>query len=274
MKVLITGALGHLGGSLIGLAPANWQIEPFQRGSQLSTPHEYDLVVHCAAVHPRAATRPTLEAYLTSNVGLVQKIAEGTMAKSCRLIFISTSYLNAPALLGPAHNDFSLYSVSKAMAEVYLKTVAPSFHGVYVLRLPVLLSSGPQENSFLQATWQAISASEPVALYNAEAPFPVTDAEEVMALIHCLAQKGPQGFHVLPGGACDTLRLEEIVELFREGFAAKADPLRMIARQGVTLPTNPLLAEIGFAASTSFEIISRFMRKEIGTNNVTKQLAS
>jgi nucleoside-diphosphate-sugar epimerase len=200
---------------------------------------------------------------------MVKEIVEVTKGESCRLIFISTSYLNVQELLGADKNQLNLYAASKAMAETYLRTEELSFFGVYVLRLPVLLSSGPQANSFLDVAFQVISGGEPLTLYNAKEPFPVTDAEEVMAMVRCLAKKGPKGFHVITLGARDTLSLEEIIESFKEGFSPSGGHQSMIGRRGSDVLTNPFLQEIGFKASTSFEIVSRFMKKAIGPINAT-----
>jgi nucleoside-diphosphate-sugar epimerase len=286
-RVLITGAAGFVGRTLgrrLSLAgfsvsgldltlPSNGATEPLgfvrfapcdllddQALQHLPFEHDFDAVVHLAAVLPARVPRGTLFA---ANVGCTSAVLERFVRPSCQLVLFSTGLVYG-AQPGPFHEGLECmptepYGQSKLAAEALARAHCRAKGSpLCVLRPSVLYGPGAPTGMLLSSMLETLRKGEPFAMTPGEQLRDFLHVEDVASAVLAILEQRAEGTWNLSSGASCTVRqaaelgatIAKHPELLRIGalpyrqnevFDYRLDP-RELERAVGWLPQIPLSA--------------------------------
>ena len=163
MRVIIIGANGQLGKSLITTAPKNIDLIPLSRQEldlcNLKACEEEiikinpDWVINAAAYTEVDKAESNIDLALKINRDSIKKICLGIKKTGGRLLHISTDYVFNGSKKSPYHtNDkkepISIYGYSKSCGEEVIKTILGDSKNASIIRTSWLM--GPTGNNFIK----------------------------------------------------------------------------------------------------------------------------
>lgn len=234
MKVVVTGAAGHLGAAVV---------QEFSRAHDVTAPARADLditdsaavmrmiaaarpevVVNCAAFNDVDAAEDEPVAAFHVNAFGVQALARAAASVDAVFVHFSTDFVfdgraERPYTEEDAPNPLSVYGASKLVGE-WLAREAPRH---YVLRVESLFG-GPTAGASARMgsvgrILEAIEAGDDVSVFTDRVVSPTSAVEAASATARLVAAAVPYGlFHCVNGGSCtwDELAREAARLLGRE----------------------------------------------------------
>lgn len=208
MNILITGASGQLGSGIAKkLKEKNLTVDSLKRGDDLKqATMNKDIIIHCAAVHPRYTPKPSAEDYIASNINLTHELIQSAIkSKVSHFIFFSTYYLESYNV------SPNLYSSSKLFSEVELQENRGFFKSIACVRLPMIVDVNYPNKSFLAELSEKIKLGEKYQLSGESEKFPFVSPEIVGDYVLSYIEKGRTGFNRSVLSSKPILTLGEIV---------------------------------------------------------------
>ncbi len=174
-RVMVTGAAGQLGSTVVARLSATCDVFPFTRAEldladapavlAATTNCSPDFVVNCAAYNDVEAAEDAAAAALSGNALAVQALARAAGATGATLIHYGTDFVfdgtaDRPYVETDACRPLSTYGMSKLLGE-WFALEAP---GAYVLRVESLFGGRPAKSS-IDKIIAAIRAGQPVRVF-------------------------------------------------------------------------------------------------------------
>ena len=157
-RVVVTGAAGQLGSTIVARLRATCQVFPFTRGEldiadervvlEKITALEPEVVINCAAYNDVDGAEEAAPAALSANALGVLALARAASASGARFVHYSTDFVfdgnsDRPYVETDVPRPLSTYGISKLLGE-WFALEAPS---AYVLRVESLFGGQPAKSS-------------------------------------------------------------------------------------------------------------------------------
>jgi dTDP-4-dehydrorhamnose reductase len=174
-RVVVTGAAGQLGSTIVARLGATCQVFPFTRGQldiaderavlEKMTALEPEVVINCAAYNDVDGAEEAAAAALSANALGVLALARAASASGARFVHYSTDFVfdgnsDRPYVETDAPRPLSTYGMSKLLGE-WFALEAPS---AYVLRVESLFGGQPAKSS-VDKILAAMRAGQPVRVF-------------------------------------------------------------------------------------------------------------
>ena len=241
MKVLITGAGGYVGNSLVQFfaekeievyalynftSPTHMDILPqvdwiqADLRTKINDIEPVDVIIHAATVHPLSRKVPNALDYLDSNINATRNLLDYSISCSAKLfIYLSTVTIHGNIFVKELSENTpqqqpGLLGMSKYFAERIVETYSKHVPSV-ILRLPGIV--GPDLLShgrpWLCNVLQKAVANNPIHIFNGSSSFNnVTDIEDIGNLITLLIKEWTSGTDVFNLAAQSPIPLKQVVE--------------------------------------------------------------
>ena len=177
MKILVTGASGQLGKSVLYKKPSNFDIlYPSRKELDLSNienlkkylrKHKPSFVINCAAFTNVEKAELSKELAYLINAKAPKIIAEELKNYGGNLLQISTDYVfdgksNSPYKVDNKRNPISAYGYSKAKGEEFVEKILHKKSQLIILRVSWLV--GPQGKNFISTILNLHSKNNPFSV--------------------------------------------------------------------------------------------------------------
>jgi dTDP-4-dehydrorhamnose reductase len=274
-KVVVTGAGGQLGSTVVAGLASRFEVVAFTRG-QLDIANEAevadtlavqapDVIINCAAYNDVEGAEEAATAALSGNAFGVLALARAATAAGATLIHYSTDFvfdgeIDRPYTETDSPRPLSTYGSSKLIGEWFaLETPA-----AYVLRVESLFGGHPAKSS-IDKILAGIENGQPVRVFSDRTVTPSYVADVMAATESILASRPPFGvYHCVNSGvttwhgvAVEAARLlqrdADIVPVLSDSVKLRARRPRYCAL------SNQKLAEAGIALPTWQEALARYV---------------
>jgi dTDP-4-dehydrorhamnose reductase len=245
-RVVIAGAAGQLGSTIVRLFSSRWEIVPFTR-AQLDIGDETaaiakivesrpDVIINCAAYNDVDGAEDAAVAALSANAMGVLTLARAAVATGATLVHYSTDFVfdgtaDRPYVESDPPRPLSTYGTSKLLGE-WFAFDAPL---AYVLRVESLFGGQPAKSS-IDKIIAAIREGRPVRVFSDRTVTPsfvddVALATEEMLTTHA----APGVYHCVNSGEGTWLDIaQEVVRLLKreaEIVPVRVDEVKLKARR-------------------------------------------
>jgi dTDP-4-dehydrorhamnose reductase len=275
-RVLVTGAGGQLGSTVVARMSRRHEVIPFTRG-QLDIADEAAVldavrgaapavIVNCAAYNDVDRAEDEAEAAMLGNAFGVLSLARAAAAAGALLVHYSTDFVfdgraTAPYEEGDAPKPLSTYGTSKLLGE-WFADEAPS---TYILRVESLFGGHPAKSS-VDKILDAIVAGRPVRVFVDRTVTPsyvddVSDATEAL-----LARRAPFGvYHCVNSGVTTWTGIAEaavrLLDRPAEIVPVEMGAVSMRAQRPLYCAlSNRKLAAAGVSMPSWEEALTRYVR--------------
>ncbi len=284
MKVLVTGASGFIGSSVMkDLKERGYNVYGCGRRQVEQKDYTYivcnlaeeipdfasDIIIHTAAVSPFSGVE--FRDYVENNILAVRNVLQ--YAKGCgakRLIYTAavSSYGKVDGVLreDSPHNDMGEYGLTKYVGEQLVRNSGIPY---YVLVLPGVVGEGCR-NNWLMNTAGQIYNNRNVTYYNGNGMYNnVLDISDLCQFIGMLMERKSDDSETYLLGARDKMKVKDVVEFLKENFASDSQ-LFQGGKNGNSFYLDISRAlEAGFSPKTVKEILAGICQeiskeKEIG----------
>lgn len=283
MKVLVTGASGFIGSSVMKyLKERGYNVYGCGRRrirqnnnyivcnlAEEVPDFEADIIIHTAAVSPLPGVG--FQDYFENNILAVRNVLQ--YAKGCgakRLIYTAavSSYGKVDGVLreDSPHNDMGEYGLTKYVGEQLIRNSGIPY---YILVLPGVVGEGCRDN-WLMNTARQIYNNREVAYYNGNGMFNnILDITDLCQFIVMLMERESNQSETYLLGAGDKMTVREVVEYLKENLVS-ASQLFQHEKNGNSFCLDISRAlEAGFSPKTVREILAGICQeiskeKEIG----------
>lgn len=274
-RVVVTGAAGQLGSTVVAGLAARYDVVSFTR-SQLDIAREAevvdtiamlapDVVINCAAYNDVEGAEDAAMDALSGNAFGVLSLARAATAAGATLIHYSTDFvfdgdIDRPYLETDPPKPLSTYGSSKLIGE-WFALEAPT---AYVLRVESLFGGHPAKSS-IDKILAGIENGQPVRVFSDRTVTPSYVADVMAATESLIVERPPYGvYHCVNSGvttwhgvAIEAARLlkrdAEIVPVLSDAVKLRARRPRYCAL------SNQKLAEAGIAMPTWQEALARYV---------------
>jgi dTDP-4-dehydrorhamnose reductase len=274
-RVLVTGAAGQLGSTVVARLSATCDVSAFTRTEldladapavlDTVTRCKPDVVINCAAYNDVEAAEDAAQAALTGNALAVQSLVRATSATGATLVHYSTDFVfdgttDRPYLETDACRPLSTYGMSKLLGE-WFALEAP---GAYVLRVESLFGGRPAKSS-IDKIVTAIRAGQPVRVFADRTVTPSFVVDVASATEQLMATRPAPGiYHCVNTGVTTWLGIaEEIVALLgceAELVPVKSTGVKLKARRPVYCAlSNEKLKAAGVEMPTWQDALKRYV---------------
>lgn len=281
MKILVTGASGQLGRSMVGLLSRRHEVvgttlhaldvrDAGAIAAAVAAAHP-DAIVNCAAyTNVDGAEDEPVEA-LSVNAFAVRSLAAAATAVGAALVHYSTDFVfdgeaSAPYSETDAPNPRSTYACSKLIGEWFAEE-APRH---YVLRVESLFGSLPDPSNprrtSVDRIVDTILAGQPARVFTDRVATPSYTHDVAEATGILLENRAASGlYHCVNSGNCTWQELGVEIGL-QLGLAPRLEPIRMADaalranRPRYCALDNRKLAAAGFAMPSWQDAIGRYLR--------------
>jgi dTDP-4-dehydrorhamnose reductase len=275
-RVLVTGAAGQLGSTVVARLSATCDVSAFTR-SELDladapavldtvTRCKPDVVINCAAYNDVEAAEDAAPAALTGNALAVQSLVRAASAAGATLVHYSTDFVfdgttDRPYAETDACLPLSTYGMSKLLGEWFAQE-AP---GAYILRVESLFGGRPAKSS-IDKIVTAIRAGQPVRVFADRTVTPSFVVDVASATEQLMATRPAPGiYHCVNTGVTNWLGIaEEIVALLgceAELVPVKSTEVKLKARRPVYCAlSNEKLRAAGVEMPTWQDALKRYLR--------------
>jgi dTDP-4-dehydrorhamnose reductase len=265
-RVMVTGAAGQLGSTVVAGMAASVELTPFTRADldianqaavmDKVTSLRPDVIINCAAYNDVERAEDEAVAALSGNAMGVLALSRAAAAAGATLVHYSTDFVfdgetERPYAESDSPRPLSTYGMSKLLGEWF----ALELPAVYVLRVESLFGGRPAKSS-IDKILAAIQAGQPVRVFADRTVTPSYVADVASATKALLAQRAPFGvYHCVNTGVTTWLgvareaarllgREAEIVPVSSDAVKLRAKRPRYcalsnqkLADLGVTMPT-------------------------------------
>ena len=288
MKVVVTGAAGHLGAAVVREFSRAHEVTALARGDLDITDAEAvsraiaaagpDVIINCAAFNDvDAAEEEPVLAFQVNAFG-VQALAQASAAAQAVLIHFSTDFVfdgraDRPYTEDDKPNPLSVYGASKLVGE-WLAREAPRF---YVLRVESLFggtAGASARSGSVGRIVDAIEAEREVPVFTDRVVSPTSALEVVRATMQLLSGGPPYGlYHCVNGGSCGWDELaREAARLLGRDVRLKPMTLDSVSlkarRPRYCALSNAKLAAAGITLLHWREALARYITERAQTNGV------
>jgi len=285
VKYLVTGCSGFIGGNLCRYLAvygevfavyhnqpplaleggANIQLVPLAQLETLIRHAPFDMVIHCAAVHPCSGLNaPAYQEYLRVNGELTGRVAEAANRLSAKVfLYLSTILVYGDVTTGcldekAPFNVPSLYGASKYLGELVVQEVCTASASL-CLRLPGVVGRSGL-HAWLCGVKQRALHDQPIRIYNPESLFNnVTDIDDIVRFIRHLPDHLAQPFDHLNMAASAPLPVIDAVSMMLGAIGSKSR-ITVVNdnRNSFVISTSKLQEQYGFYPVKTADAITRF----------------
>lgn len=289
MKVLLTGAGGYVGNSLVQFfagrgvevyalynltfpAHKDTRVHLIQAdlGIKIKDLEPVDIIIHCATVHPFSRSLPNALDYVDSNINATRNLLDYGISCSARLfIYLSTvtvhGNIQAKVLNEntPQHEP-NLLGMTKYLAERVVETYADRLPSV-ILRLPGIV--GPEllalQRPWLCSVLQKAIRNEPIRIFNGSSSFNnVTDITDIGNLIVLLMEKWNSGVDIFNLAAQSPLKLNQVVQNIINQTQSDSEIIEeQNNKNSFYINIDKVLNQLQFMPKTTEAMIQRFVQE-------------
>lgn len=291
MKVLLTGAGGYVGNSLVqffaergtevyalynSTFPAHMDTLPrvhliqADLGIKIEDLEPVDIIIHCATVHPFSRRLPNALDYVDSNINATRNLLDYGLSCSAKLfIYLSTVTIHGNILVKelnentPQHEP-NLLGMTKYLAERVVETYADRLPSV-ILRLPGIV--GPEllalQRPWLCSVLQKAIRNEPIRIFNGSSPFNnVTDITDIGNLIVLLMEKWNSGVDIFNLAAQSPLELNQVVQNIINQTQSDSEIIeKRNNKNSFFINIDKVLNQLQFMPKTTEAMIQRFVQE-------------
>lgn len=276
MTVLVTGAQGQLGSTIVERLSASHHVTPLNHADLELTDHAAvgetvtaarpDVIVNCAAYNDVDGSEDDPEVAFAVNAFAVRSLARAARAIDATLVHFSTDFVfdgrtDQPYTEEAAANPQSVYAMSKLVGEWFASDAR-----CYVLRVESLFGGERPQTFRGSLDRMARSVLEEKAIHafsdRTVSPSYVHDVAGATAALLTL-QPAPGLYHCVGSGSATWL--EVATELARRlGRPADISPIRLAdrplkaARPAYCALSNAKLASVGIAMPTWQDAVTRY----------------
>ena len=289
MKVLLTGAGGYVGNSLVQFfaergtevyalynltfpAHMDTRVHLIQAdlGVKIEDLEPVDIIIHCATVHPFSRRLPNALDYVDSNINATRNLLDYGLSCSAKLfIYLSTVTIHGNILVKelnentPQHEP-NLLGMTKYLAERVVETYADRLPSV-ILRLPGIV--GPEllalQRPWLCSVLQKAIRNEPIRIFNGSSPFNnVTDITDIGNLIVLLMEKWNSGVDIFNLAAQSPLELNQVVQNIINQTQSDSEIIEeQNNKNSFFINIDKVLNQLQFMPKTTEAMIQRFVQE-------------
>lgn len=285
MKYLVTGCSGFIGGNLcrrlatygevfavyhrqppLALeGEANIRLVPLAQLETLIRHAPIDMVIHCAAVHPRSGLNaPAYQEYLWVNGELTGRVVEVANRLSATVfLYLSTISVYGEVTTGcldekTPFNAPDLYGASKYLGELVVQEFCTASASL-CLRLPGVVGRSGL-HAWLCGIKQRALHDQPITIYKPESLFNnITDIDDIVRFIRHLPDHLAQPFDRLNMAASAPLPVIDAVSMMLGAIGSKSR-ITVIddSRNSFVISTGKLQEQYGFFPVKTADVIARF----------------
>jgi dTDP-4-dehydrorhamnose reductase len=274
-RVVVTGAAGQLGSTVVDRLSPRCEIVPFTRAELDIADDEKvratmasiapDVVINCAAYNDVDGAESNAMAALTANSLGVRALARAAAAARATFVHYSTDFVfdgesNRPYLESDPPRPLSTYGLSKLLGEWFALEV-PS---AYVLRVESLFGGRPAKSS-VDKILAGLRAGTPVKVFHDRTVTPSFVDDVAAATEQMLDAHAPSGiYHCVNSGTVTWLGIaEKIAALLRretEIVPVSVDDVKLTARRPrYCALSNQKLGSIGVTLPSWTDAIERYV---------------
>jgi dTDP-4-dehydrorhamnose reductase len=274
-RVMVTGAAGQLGSTIVARLSASCDVSAFTRAHldlsdatavlDMMTTRSPDVVINCAAYNDVEAAEDAAQAAITGNALAVQALARAANATRATLIHYGTDFVfdgtaDRPYVETDACRPLSTYGMSKLLGE-WFALDAP---GAYVLRVESLFGGRPAKSS-IDKIIAAIRAGQPVRVFADRTVTPSFVDDVAAATEQLMASRPAPGvYHCVNSGVTTWLGIAaEIARLLRrdaELIPVKSTEVNLKAKRPVYCAlSNDKLKVAGVPMPTWQDALARYI---------------
>jgi dTDP-4-dehydrorhamnose reductase len=274
-RVVVTGAAGQLGSTLVARLSPRCEVFPFTRADldiaddekvrAAMTSIAPDAVINCAAYNDVDGAESNAAAALAANSIGVRALARATASAKATLVHYSTDFVfdgeaTEPYRESDSPRPLSTYGLSKLLGEWFALEV-PS---AYVLRVESLFGGHPAKSS-VDKILAGLRAGQPVRVFHDRTVTPSFVDDVAAATEQMLTARAPFGlYHCVNSGTVTWLGIaEKIAALLGRGaeiVAVSVNDVKLRARRPQYCAlSNQKLASIGVTMPGWEEAIERYV---------------
>ena len=274
-RVMVTGAAGQLGSTMVARLSASCDVSAFTRAEldlgdapavlDTMTTCAPEVVINCAAYNDVEAAEDAAEDAIAGNALAVQALARAANQTGATLIHYGTDFVfdgtaDRPYLETDACRPLSTYGMSKLLGEWF----ALESPGAYVLRVESLFGGRPAKSS-IDKIMSAIRAGQPVRVFADRTVTPSFVDDVAMATEQLLASRPAPGvYHCVNSGVTTWLGIaEEIARLLRcdaEIIPVKSTEVKLRAKRPIYCGlSNDKLKDAGIVMPSWQDALARYV---------------